>query len=71
MSERWYPKESDLRPGAGRALDEAYQQRERAKCSRDDFADGWMAALRWLHWAGAFKDGRFEPDTTDRPKDGE
>lgn len=58
----WHPKEEDLRQHAAGALERAYQERERPKCSRDDFADGWMAALRWLGSRSSFLDGRFEPD---------
>lgn len=59
---QWFPKETDLERRAGQALDEAYQQRERVRCSRDDFADGFMAALRWLNSRSSFKSGRVGPD---------
>lgn len=57
----WYPREEDLTERCGRALEEAYRQRERQRCSRDDFADGWLAALRWLGSRSSFQPNRFEP----------
>lgn len=62
MSNQWFPKEEDLRNRAARGLEEAYRTRERAKCSRNDFADGFMAGLRFLSARSEFKDGRFEPE---------
>ncbi len=64
----WYPKETDLSWLTGRALEEAYRNRERARCSRDDFADGFMAALRYLNAGSSFKTGRVGP--ADEPTDG-
>ena len=60
MSDRWFPKEADLRSHAGRALEAAYRDRERVRCSRDDFADGWMAALRWVGSRSSFLEGKFD-----------
>jgi hypothetical protein len=64
----WIPKEDDLARRAGDALEEAYSTRHRGKCSREDFADGWLAALRWLGSRSSFLPGRFEPgQSDDRP----
>lgn len=54
MSERWYPAEDDLQVWARNALEDAYQQRQRPKCSREDFADGWIAALVYLRSRSSF-----------------
>jgi len=59
---KWFPKETDLASHSGRALEQAYRERERPKCSRDDFADGWLAALRWLNSRSSFKPGVLEQD---------
>jgi hypothetical protein len=67
MNTRWYPKEGDLTDRSGAALDEAYATRERPKCSRDDFADGWMAALRWLGSRSSFRPGTYEPSEDAAP----
>jgi hypothetical protein len=50
--------ENDLAPWARRELEAAYAARERARCSREDFADGFIAALRSLHSTSAFLPGR-------------
>jgi hypothetical protein len=52
--------EDDLAPWARRELDAAYEARERPRCSREDFADGFIAALRALHSKSAFLPGRYE-----------
>jgi hypothetical protein len=58
----WRPREDDLAPWTRRALEEAYQQRERPKCSRDDFRDGFLAALVFLRARSSFDPGRWDPD---------
>lgn len=60
----WHPKEEQLRFHAARALEDAYANRERPRCSRDDFSDGFLAALRWLQSRSSFVDGTW-PDSTD------
>lgn len=40
----------------------AYAARERAKCSREDFADGYIAALIDLRSKSSFKAGRWMLD---------
>lgn len=50
----------DLAPWARRELDRAYDERERPKCSREDFADGFIAALRALRSKSAFLSGRLD-----------
>lgn len=57
----WRPRETDLTTYMQGQLEKAYQQRERPRCSRDDFADGFMAALVLLRSKSSFKEGRFEP----------
>ena len=54
------PAVRDLAPWAKRALDEAYKNREREKASRDDFSDGFIAALLALHSRSAFLSGRVD-----------
>lgn len=61
----WRPREHDLAPYTQRALDSAYRNRERQKCSRDDFADGYMAALIDLRSSSSFAAGRWMPDQED------
>ena len=53
-------EEADLAPWAKRALERAYQCRARARCSREDFADGWIAALVELRAKSAFLPGTLE-----------
>lgn len=52
--------ENDLQPWMQRELERAYQDRERPKCSREDFADGFIAALVALRSKSAFLPGRME-----------
>lgn len=52
--------EDDLTPWARRSLDEAYAERERPRCSREDFADGFIAALRSIGSRSSFLPGRLE-----------
>ena len=52
--------ESDLEPWAKRDLDKAYETRERPRCSREDFADGWIAALIDLRSWSSFIAGKPE-----------
>lgn len=56
--------EDDLTPRVQRLLERAYAARERAKCSREDFADGYIAALIDLRSRSSFKEGRWMPDDT-------
>ncbi len=58
----WYPKASDLWPYIEVRMEEAYQQRERKQCSRDDFFDGYLSALRDFIPRSSFKPDRFEPE---------
>ena len=60
MSERWHPREGQLATHAAGALEDAYGNRARVRCSRDDFAEGWMAALAWLHSRSSFRPGEWE-----------
>lgn len=50
--------EDDLAPWARRELERSYQQRERPKCSREDFTDGFIAALVALGSKSAFLPGK-------------
>jgi len=54
--------EDDLTPRMQRFLERAYEARERAKCSREDFADGYVAALIDLRSKSSFRPGRWMPD---------
>lgn len=47
----------NLQPWAKRALDPAYEARTRPrpKCSKEDFADGFVAALDYVKSASSFK----------------
>lgn len=58
----WFPRDGDLTDYMRGQLEAAYQQRERPKCSRDDFTDGFLSALRLLRSKSSFRPGRFEPD---------
>ena len=55
----WRPRETDLTSYMHGELEAAYQQRERPRCSRDDFADGFLAALRLLHSRSSFRPARW------------
>jgi len=57
----WIPDEGDLTRFMHGQMEAAYQARHRAKCSREDFTDGFMAALRILRSSSSFRPGRFEP----------
>lgn len=57
MSERWHPKPDELWPYIRERMEEAYQQRERKQCSRDDFFDGYLAGLRDFMPRSAFRPG--------------
>ena len=48
--------DDDLAPWARRALDKAYNRRDRARASRDDFAAGFVAALAWVGARSSFRD---------------
>lgn len=63
----WHPDERDLTTYMHGQIESAYQQRGRPKCSREDFFDGYMAALRDLRSRSSFKPDRFEPDAEERP----
>lgn len=54
--------ENDLAPHARRQLQQAYDARERPKCSREDFVSGYIAALIDLRSRSSFLDGRWMPD---------
>lgn len=54
--------EDDLTPRMQGMLAAAYAARERAKCSREDFADGYIAALIDLRSKSSFKAGRWMLD---------
>lgn len=47
----------DLQPWARRAFEEAYADlsKRRYKCSRDDFASGFIAALEWAKSSSSFR----------------
>lgn len=52
--------EEDLAPWAQREMELAYQQRGRAKASREDFAAGWIAAAISLRSVSSFRLGALE-----------
>jgi hypothetical protein len=54
----------DLMPLARRLLEQAYADRERPKCSREDFEDGFIAALLALNSRSSFKPGAWPADAT-------
>lgn len=56
----WHPKEDDLNGYAHGLMEDAYRNRERPKCSREDFFDGYLAALRDIRARSMFKPGQFE-----------
>jgi hypothetical protein len=53
-TERAHLDEHDLAPWAQLLLDVAYANRARSKTSREDFADGFVSALLYLHYRPAF-----------------
>lgn len=53
----WHPTEDDLQIWTKNALEDAYQQRERPRCSRDDFRDGFISALIYLRSRSSFMEG--------------
>lgn len=59
----WHPKETDLTAYMAGRLEEAYQNRERPRCSRDDFMDGFLAAMTVLMSKSSFRPGRWEAVT--------
>lgn len=56
----WHPKESQLNGYALAQMEAAYQNRERPQCSRADFYDGYLSAMRDLRARSMFKPGEFE-----------
>jgi hypothetical protein len=62
---QWHPTEDDVYPYSVKRLEDSYQHRERPKCSRDDFADGYLAALRDYLPNSAFKAGSREPESVE------
>lgn len=62
----WHPKEDDLHAYIAKQMEAAYQQRERPQCSRADFFDGYLAALRDHLPRSAFKQGRRPETSADR-----
>jgi hypothetical protein len=48
------PRKEDLTPWAQRQMDTAYRERERPKCSREDFEDGYLAALVYANVFSSF-----------------
>jgi hypothetical protein len=56
----WNPTEADLTTYMHAQAEAAYQQRARPKCSREDFLDGYAAALRDLRSRSSFRPDRFE-----------
>jgi hypothetical protein len=63
----WHPRESDLNRYTHGLMEAAYQQRERPKCSREDFFDGYLAALRDIRARSSFIPGRFDPQDEAAP----
>ena len=59
---QWHPAEADLTPYMRSQMEAAYQFRERTQCSRADFYDGYLSALRDLRSKSSFQPGRFEPE---------
>ena len=49
------PTVDDLSPWTLRGLEEEFSHRERDKCSREDFAAGFIGALVFLRSASSFK----------------
>lgn len=59
----WYPKPEDLTAYMLDMMEASYTERERQRCSRDDFFDGYLSALRVLRSRSSFKPGRWEAET--------
>lgn len=53
--------EADLTQRMQRMLERAYRERDRSRCSREDFADGYIAALVDLRSRSSFLHGRELP----------
>jgi hypothetical protein len=45
MCPTFHLREDDLTPEQKRLLDAAYRRRQRPKCSREDFVDGYLACM--------------------------
>lgn len=56
----WRAREDDLTSWERRNLEDAYQGRERPRCSREDFADGYLSALVALRSRSSFLPGRWQ-----------
>lgn len=54
-TEPWFPTEEDLADWAKILIYDAYMQRRRQKCSREDFANAAIATLLALGWRSAFR----------------
>jgi hypothetical protein len=50
----WQPTEADLAPWAKVLLEDGYMLRGRQRCSREDYAIGFIGALVGLRWRAAF-----------------
>lgn len=61
----WHPKPDDLTPYMLQVMEQSYTERERPKCSRDDFHDGFLAALRVMRSRSSFKADRWEQQAGD------
>lgn len=58
----WHPTEEELQIWAANALEDAYQQRDRKKCSRDDFRDGFISGLVYLRSRSSFIEWKEDKD---------
>jgi hypothetical protein len=56
----WHPTVDDLSPWTRRAMNEAYDARERKQMSREDFQAGFLAALVALGSKSSFIAGRWD-----------
>lgn len=54
--------EADLAPWAQILLNDAYLLRPRGKCSREDFAQGFVGALAAVGWRSAFVEAVAAPE---------
>jgi hypothetical protein len=59
---KWHPKPEDLTPYMHQVMESAYEERERPRCSRDDFFDGYLAALRVLRSKSSFQPDHWRDD---------